>query len=535
MLRISGIKLRPSQDEGLLRECIIKELRLDKISWLKDEDFNYRIIKKSVDARKKPDIFYIYSVAVSFSKETEERYLATVRNRNVIPYEEVLYKPLTVRSERVKKRPVITGDGPCGIFCAYILTLGGLSPIVLERGGDIDERTESVDEFFGFGKLNKNCNVQFGEGGAGAFSDGKLNTMVKDKMGRDRFVLETFVKYGAPKDTLYAAKPHLGTDRLRSIMKAMRSDMERMGCEFRFNTCLLDIAEKNKTLTGVMTDKGDIDTDTLILAIGHSSRDTFKMLDQRGLNMVSKPFAAGFRLEHSQKWLDDTQYGKGHDMTLPAADYKVTNTTDRGRAVYSFCMCPGGYVVNSSSEENRLCINGMSYSKRDGKNCNSAIVAAVSDKDYGNSDPLCGMEYQRVLEEKAYEAGEGEVPVMNLSELLDKRFDAGSDLFLLPCIKGRYKKADILGIFGGEINDAIISSIEKWDRQIAGFADRRAVISAVESRTSSPVRILRNEGYESNIRGIFPAGEGAGYAGGIMSAAMDGIRMAEKVIEHYND
>ncbi|MCR4923195.1 MAG: NAD(P)/FAD-dependent oxidoreductase [Lachnospiraceae bacterium] len=529
MIKLSGIKLLPGESEELLEKKIRSCLKTRA-------DFEYHIIKKSLDARKKPEISYVYSLSVKLNEKEEKRLLKNSSVKNISPYSRVLYEPRLLKpSEKSlgqELRPVIVGFGPCGIFCAYVLTLAGLKPLVIERGLRIDERAREVEAFWEGKELDSECNVAFGEGGAGAFSDGKLNTGVKDREGFGGFILDTFVKYGADRELSYMAKPHIGTDRLRDIIRNLRSDMEKMGCSFMFDTALRELLIEEGRIRGIKTSRGEIKSNKVVLAIGHSARDTFLMLRDKGLNMTSKPFAVGFRLEHAQSLLNESQYGRGHDKSLPAADYKVTNKSKKGKMVYSFCMCPGGYVVDSSSQAGQLCINGMSYSGRDGKNCNSAIVVAVDEKDYGYSeDPLKGMYYQEDLEKKAFDLCGGKIPLQTLGAFKEGRVNTEDEFKLSPCIKGSYERADLTGILSREQNEAIIESIEKWNESIKGFSDPFSLLSAVESRTSSPVRILRDEYLESNIRGVYPAGEGAGYAGGIMSAAMDGIRIAERILD----
>ncbi|MCR4738725.1 MAG: FAD-dependent oxidoreductase [Lachnospiraceae bacterium] len=536
MIKVSGLKLRPGEDVKHLRDKITRALSLDRICGGKVPQFEYKILRRSVDARKRPDIFFVYTVCADLGRQLEDKILNTRNAAGAEYYEEKKYDPPGLKDPSGLSgitKPVIIGAGPCGLFCAYILTLAGIPPIVMDRGSDIDKRTETVLNFFETGILSPECNVQFGEGGAGAFSDGKLNTSVKDRDGINRFILETFVKFGAKEEIAYDAKPHIGTDELKRVIKNMRIFMEENGAVFLFDTKMTGFCLTGERLGGIRTNDRDIMTDRAVMAIGHSARDTFEMLYEKNVKMVSKPFAVGLRLEHRQSLMNKSRYGTEYDKDLPPSDYKVTNRTKKGRNVYSFCMCPGGYVIDSSSEEGRLCINGMSFSKRDGRNCNSAIVVAVDEKDYGEG-VLAGMEYQRKIEERAFALAEGKIPVLSLREFRSGNIRKDKEFGLEPCIMGRYEKADIRGVLDPEINEAIIESIDKWNESIEGFNDEDAVLSAVEARTSSPVRIIRNEAHESCIRGLYAAGEGAGYAGGIMSAAADGVRTAGKLLESYN-
>nr|MCR5734763.1 FAD-dependent oxidoreductase [Lachnospiraceae bacterium] len=464
MIRISDLKLPADADMEALKKKIIRELNLNKTGG-KAFDPKIRILKRSLDARKKPEIYYVYSVAVTVDPALEKKILEKNRNKKITEYTEKPYTiPISASTENRDpgelKRPVIIGDGPCGLFCAYILTLAGLAPLVIERGSETVKRSETVEKFFKTGVLDPECNVQFGEGGAGAFSDGKLNTSVKDKNGRDRFVLDTFVKYGAKEETAYDAKPHLGTDVIAKVVRSMRLDMESMGCKFLFDTKVTGIGVKDGRITGVNVGDRFISADRVVLATGHSASDTFEMLIANNVNMKAKPFAVGLRLEHSQRMMDISQYGRERGSVLPASDYKVTNRTSKGRNVYSFCMCPGGYVIDSSSAEGELCINGMSYSGRDGDNCNAAIVAAVDERDYGTDSVLSGMRYIKKLERKAYSVAGGAVPYMSYGEFKTGHLRKDGEYGLTPCIKGRHERADITGILPDELNEAIIESIE---------------------------------------------------------------------------
>lgn len=541
MLRIDQIKLPVGHNDGELTKKLEKILKLDNV---KNDQRRYscRIIRRSLDARRKPELFYVYSVSVELDPKEEERILKRSRGRFISKYEpKVYHMPEPEGMNELKGRPVIAGTGPAGLFCAYILCQNGYAPILLERGEQVEDRIDSVNAFWKSGRLNPSSNVQFGEGGAGTFSDGKLNTLVNDKNGRNRFVLDTFVKFGAPKEIGFCSKPHLGTDNLTDIVRNMRTFITHCGGSFCFNTKLTDIAIQEGHLINVKAesvqkngsiDEVVIDTNCLIAAIGHSARDTFGMFNTRGVSMSQKNFAVGLRIQHPQKMINELQYGRTDNDGLPAADYKLTNRTQKGRNVYTFCMCPGGYVVNASSEEGRLAVNGMSYSGRDSLNANSAVIVSVDKKDFGSEDVLAGLKFQRDLEEKAYRLGNGDVPVQKYGDYKDNVLTAEPG-DVIPQIKGRYRMANLRELFSEDINEAIIESIDKFGYTMEGFDRADAILAGVESRTSSPVRINRDDGFMSNIVGLYPCGEGAGYAGGITSAAIDGIKVAEAVMKHF--
>lgn len=592
MIRIQQIKQKPKEDTAkLLKEAA-------KILKVSEKDIKQlHIVKRSLDARKKPELVYSYVVDVEIDKEdmickrakktadgrlllnghaiTKEKPFVykfpvqrrvedtdTLKNSDTI--ENASTDTAGLQERKVSNRPVIVGMGPAGLFAAYFLAQAGFKPILLERGKSVEERQKDVEHFWESGDLNTESNVQFGEGGAGTFSDGKLNTLVKDKYGRNKEVLRLLVKFGAPEDILYDAKPHVGTDILRDVVRNMRNEIIAMGGEVRFQSKVTELITEDGAIKGVVINGTEtIPAKAVILAVGHSARDTFSMLLEKNVPMEAKPFAVGFRVEHSQQMMNESQYGTGNEY-MPAAAYKVAAKTSDGRGVYSFCMCPGGYVVNASSEEKRLCVNGMSYSGRNGRNANSAIIVAVSPDDFG-TEPLSGVEFQRKLEENAYKAGNGKVPVQTYesfkTEVLKKEtiqtdtannvalekdmvLDGRKELKLCvpetgktfpPAIKGQYTFTDITGIMPEFINRGIVEGMEQFAKDIKGFNRPDTLLSAVESRTSSPVRIVRdNDTLQSEIKGLYPCGEGAGYAGGITSAAMDGIKVAEAVAEELN-
>lgn len=438
-------------------------------------------------------------------------------------------------TEKLEHVPVIVGSGPAGLFCAWYLARAGYRPLVLERGQEAQKRKETVDRFWKDGVLDPDSNVQFGEGGAGTFSDGKLNTLVKDPNGRNHEVLKRFVEAGAPEEIVYQQKPHLGTDVLIGIVETMRHQIEEMGGSFRFETKVTDLCIENGRLTAVeVNNEEKIPADACVLALGHSARDTFDMLHRRGVYMEPKSFAVGLRMEHPQKMINYDLYGEEENEFLGAASYKVTHTCENGRGVYSFCMCPGGYVVNASSEQGMLAVNGMSYQARDSKNANSALIVTVTPEDFPEEGPLGGIAFQRNLEKRAWEIGKGKIPVQLFG---DFKLHQKSSVFgeIEPQMKGAYVLADVRSILPKEIGDSIEEGVLAFGRKLKGFDRNDAILSGVESRTSSPVRIVRNrEGY-SNIEGIYPCGEGAGYAGGITSAAMDGIKTAEFICEKFRN
>ena len=542
MIRISQVQLPVDHTQAQLESSICKKLRVNDNAIA---SIKYSIVKRSLDARNKDNITYNYVIDVSV--DNEKNILEACRKSKTISWVQEKRYSLPVRGQDLMSiRPYVIGSGPAGLFAAYFLAEHGYKPILIERGESVEKRTVRIHEFLDSDQpLNVDSNVQFGEGGAGTFSDGKLTTGVNDPNGRNRLVLQTFVDNGAPEEILYQNKPHLGTDLLCRIIKNMRKKIIKNGGEVVFNTKFVGFSASNGQLDSIKlesTYKGrkhimEVDCNNLILAIGHSARDTFRALYEQNIKMEQKAFAVGVRIEHSQEAINKAQYGENYlekyGALLPVADYKLTARTKDGRSVYTFCMCPGGYVINSSSEENRLCVNGMSFSQRDGENANSAIVVSISPDDYASSDnPLEGVEFQRMLEENAYKAAGGKIPVQLLKDFIDGNV---SDHFgaIYPNCLGNCDFADINSILPDYICDSIKEALESFDHTIKGFADPEAVLSAVESRTSSPVRILRDEHFESSIKGIFPCGEGAGYAGGITSAAMDGIKVFEEIYSRY--
>lgn len=561
MIRINQVKIKTEHTMEQLQKKAAELLRVP-VQDIKQ----LHIVRQSIDARKKPEIFYSYVLDVQV--KNEEKVLQVLKRKKVSSDQIGRVTPVAYQfpesgTAKLDAPIVIVGTGPAGLFCGYYLALHGYRPILLERGEDVDTRKQHVEEFWKGGKLMPHSNVQFGEGGAGTFSDGKLNTLVKDRSGRNLEVLKTFVKFGAKESILYEAKPHIGTDVISDVVKKMREDIIRMGGEVRFQSCVTDIGIENGQVVNVTVNQEEkLPCSQLVLAIGHSARDTFSVLYDKGLPMEAKAFAVGFRVEHSQKQINLSQYGMANPEALGAAPYKVTAKTSGGRGVYSFCMCPGGYVVNASSEEGRLAVNGMSYSGRDGSNANSAIIVSVMPADFPSAHPLAGIAFQRQLEENAYKLADGKIPVQRYGDF-KARVEAGSEngskedvdksgtiisaesdskaemdletnACIMPQCKGLYEWADLTAILPRECNEAFVEGMESIGRQLAGFNAPEVIMSGVESRTSSPVRIVRDESLQSVIKGVYPCGEGAGYAGGITSAAMDGLRVAEAIAAKYS-
>ncbi len=540
MILIDSIKIKAdikSDDDAILittKKYNVKNAR------------DIKIVKKSIDARKKDNIQYIFSIALNCDNED----ILIKKNKNISKYEPLKYN---IPSKVSKDHKVcIIGMGPAGLFCAYILAKSGVKVELIERGEDVDKRYEKMNNLFKKNILDTASNVQFGEGGAGTFSDGKLNTAVKDKEGRKDYVLDTFVRFGAYENILYDSKPHIGSDVLRNVIKNMRNELINLGVNIHFSTKFDSFTVIDKKVNSIecvdsydATKRFTIDCDSLVLATGHSSRDTFEYLKDI-LPMEQKAFAIGYRVIHHQEFIDKAQYGNDYKEKYPSlavSPYKLTyQTKEEGRGVYSFCMCPGGYVVNASSEEGRICVNGMSNQKRDSGYANSAIIVQFKESDYKTDDILEGMYLQRDIEEKTYKAGDGVIPVCNLSEYIKSYnsnrssdnnsidFSNTNEVNPNDAILGKWKYADLIGIYPKNIEDAFIEGMNHFDRVVDGFASSNPLIVGSELRSSSPVRILRDKSLETSVKGIYPCGEGAGYAGGIVSAAMDGMKVAEAII-----
>ncbi|MCR5782166.1 MAG: hypothetical protein K6G90_05455 [Clostridia bacterium] len=504
-----------------------------KLVGVSPSDFHeFEIARESVDCRKKSDIKMIYSADVSLPAD-ERAFAAKFEPKSVVYRERYNYVFPAVR--RVSAfRPVIVGFGPAGMLCGLMLAKAGLNPVILERGNDVDTRLRDVKDFWENRRLNVNSNVQFGEGGAGTFSDGKLTTGIKD--GRVREVFNQLHSHGAPDDIMYSAHPHIGTDKLGGVVKAIRNDVIALGGEVRFGCALTDIITANSAVQGVIYTDGnggvrDMETDAVILATGHSARDTVETLYRRGVKMEKKPFSVGVRVEHTREFINRAQYGRfWNDPRLPAAVYKLSNHPLHGRGGYTFCMCPGGTVVAASSEEGGMVVNGMSEYARDGRNSNSAILCGIEPDYFPGDDPLAGIAFQRGLERTAFRAGGSDytAPAQLVGDFLrgERSVRCGG---VVPTCPTGVRFGDITEVLPPPVTVTIRDALIAFDRKINGFAQKDAVLTAPESRSSSPVRIIRDDIFQSNIRGLFPCGEGAGYAGGIVSAGVDGIRVAEAV------
>jgi len=547
-LRITDIKLLAEKldiekenafeehEKSLLRKKASKILRIPTERVRKIE-----IYRKSPDLRKKTEPCFIYTIDAEISGEVKQS-----KDFSVIIKKQDLYKEyiaeISQNAKTATKRPVVVGFGPAGIFTALVMTELGFCPIVIERGEKVENRMKSVEHFWQKGQLNTESNIQFGEGGAGTFSDGKLNSLIRDKDTVGRFVLETFVRFGAPKEILYKNKPHIGTDILRNVIKNIREYIISKGAEICFNTKMTELLTNGRELLGVKVVSADknaktasktIETDSVILAIGHSARDTFAGLKAQDIAMEKKAFSVGVRIEHLQENINKAQYSESAELMRKlngAADYKLSHRASNGRGVYTFCMCPGGFVVGAASENGRLVTNGMSNFDRAGKNANSALLVSVTPSDFPENDILAGVEFQRRLEEKAFRLG-GETwqaPCQLAGDFIKGKVSAQIGN-VEPTFSNGYKLADLNEILPKDIAVALKESIPAFGKLIKGFDDYDAVLTGCETRSSSPVRILRDEtGNSVSLKGLFPVGEGAGYAGGILSAAADGVKVVEK-------
>lgn len=515
MIKITNIKIREDLSNDQLFEKICKKYKINI-----NDVVEKRIIKKSIDARNKSDIFYNYSVVLKCKNEN--------KIKNVQKVEEEQQIKINV-NRKSSQRPVIVGAGPAGLFAALTLVQNGIKPIVIEQGKNVDERKKDVEEFQKTGKLNIISNVQFGEGGAGTFSDGKLTSGIHNPLCKK--VLQEFYNFGAPEQILYMNKPHIGTDNLINIIRNMRNKIIELGGEFLFNEKVVDFEINDSKITAVICSK-KIETDTVILAIGHSARDTFEKLYEKGVKMEKKNFSVGVRIEHKQEMINKSQYGEMTKLKLPPAEYKMAYHGEE-RSCYTFCMCPGGTVIASSSEPGTIVTNGMSKFARDGENANSAVLVNVTPDDFKGESPLEGMYFQKELEEKAFKlAGSNYYAPIQRFEDFEKNQKSTFIGEIKPTYKPGVTLSNLNEILPEFVSKTLVEGIKHFDKSIKGFANPDAILTGVETRSSSPVQITRDENKISNIKGLYPCGEGAGYAGGIMSAAVDGIKCAIAVLEN---
>lgn len=529
MLRVSNIKLDINESLDNIKPLLLKKFKISE-----KELVNFKIYKESIDARRKGKIDFVYTVDVEL--KNEKNILKKSKIKDAVEIKEKSYTDIKSGSEKLKNRPVIVGSGPAGLFAALVLAQRGYNPILLERGLDVDTRTEDIKKFWEDGKFNSKSNVQFGEGGAGTFSDGKLTTRIKDI--RCRKVLEELVNFGAPEEILYSYKPHVGTDILKEVVKNIREEIIRLGGQVKFDSKVTSIdIESNKIKSVTINDDEVLETEVVILAIGHSARDTYKMLYDQGVKITQKPFAIGVRIEHPQTLINKSQYKEFYDHPrLGAADYRLVEHTSNGRTIYTFCMCPGGTVIASASEEGQVVTNGMSEHARDKENANSAVLVNVTTEDFGSDHPLSGMYFQEKYERLAFELGgkNYKAPIQLVGDFLNDRLSTNLGT-VRPSYKPGYEFIDLRDCLPKFVCETMKEGLLLLDKKLNGFAMNDAILTGVETRSSAPIRIVRDEQtLESvNVKDLYPSGEGAGYAGGIVTAAVDGIKCAEKIISKY--
>jgi len=526
LIRLEEIALTLTENEAILKSKIAKILVVPEKSILE-----FTIVKKTIDSRKKSNILFVYSVDVKLDNiKSVKKFDIRHRARIIEPF---VYQEKVI-TKKINKKIVVVGSGPCGLFATLLLAKAGLKPLLIERGKDVNSRVKDVDNFFKKREFNPNSNVQFGEGGAGTFSDGKLYTLINDP--RSKYIFGELIKAGAPAEIAYSGTPHIGTDKLRGVVKNIRAEIIKLGGEVRFETCLSDIEIKNKKLKAIIVNGAEkITVDDLILATGHSARDTYEMLYNHDLKIIPKAFAVGLRIEHQAEMINKSQYGAGYNNPkLKTAKYKLVQHTPGYRSVYTFCMCPGGYVMGAASEEGMVVTNGMSEYAQDGQNSNSALLVPVTPEDFNSDHPLAGIEFQRHFEREAYKIGGSDysAPAQLVGDFLNNR--ASKEIkSVKPTYRPGVKMTSLNTCLPDYIIESIRAALPLMNQKINGFANPEAILTGPETRSSSPVRLERNQNCESNIAGIYPAGEGAGYAGGIVSSAIDGLTVAEALIEKY--
>lgn len=521
MIQINNLRMAYNHTE----EELLNEIEIN-YGIKKNNIEKYIILKKSIDARsKKRMIFFEYNLALKLKNENSKKYSK---------YEEKNYSVPEYGKEKIPNKPIIIGSGPAGMFTGLILAENGFNPIILERGKDIKTRSKDVKNFWNNGIFNEKSNVQFGEGGAGTFSDGKLTTLIKDKNSRIKKVLEEFCEAGAPKEILYLNKPHIGTDILKIVVENIRNKIEKLGGKYYFDSNVTDLIIKNSEIMGVIINNNEkLYSNNIILSIGHSSRDTFEMLLKNNIEIHQKPFSMGIRIEHDQDLINESQYGKfKNDSKLGAADYKLSYRTKQNRAVYTFCMCPGGYVIASQSEKNSIVTNGMSKYLRNNKNSNSAVLVNINTEDFNSVHPLAGMFMQRKIEYSSFNPNKPYfAPVQLLEDFLNNKVSKKIKNIEPSYTPGYYFK-NLNENIPNFISESLKEGIINMGNKLKGFDYKYSVLTGFETRSSSPITIIRNKNLES-LKGLYPAGEGAGYAGGITSSAVDGIRVAEEIIKKY--